>query len=118
MNTTKTGLETLSQTFARARADRRATFMPFFTIGYPDYATSLAAIEALVEAGADAVELGIPFSDPLADGPTIQHSSQVALANGTRVADCIEAVRTLRARGVIVPLVLIGYVNPVLTYGL
>ncbi len=118
MNATRTGLEALSQTFARARADRRTTFMPFFTIGYPDYVTSLAAVEALVEAGADAVELGIPFSDPLADGPTIQHSSQVALANGIRVADCIEAVRTLRARGVTVPLVLMGYVNPVLTYGL
>jgi tryptophan synthase alpha chain len=117
MNTTRTGLEALSQTFARARAEKRATFMPFFTIGYPDYPTSLAAVEALVEAGADAVELGVPFSDPLADGPTIQHSSQIALANGTRVADCIEAVRQLRSRGVSVPLILMGYVNPILAYG-
>jgi tryptophan synthase alpha chain len=117
MNTTQTGLETLSQTFARDRAEKRATFMPFFTIGYPDFQTSLAAVEVLVEAGADVVELGIPFSDPLADGPTIQHSSQIALANGTRVADCIEAVRQLRARGVSVPLILMGYVNPILAYG-
>ncbi len=117
MNTTQTGLETLSQTFARARAEKRAAFLPFFTIGFPDFPTSLAAVEVLVEAGADAVELGVPFSDPLADGPTIQHASQIALANGTRVADCIEAVGQLRARGVSVPLILMGYVNPILAYG-
>ncbi len=112
------GLSALEAAFARARTERRATFMPFFTIGYPDLPTSLEVILALVEAGADAVELGVPFSDPLADGPTIQHSSQVALEKGTRVADCIAAVRTLRERGVQVPLVLMGYFNPVLAYGL
>ncbi len=117
MQTTQTGLGAIEQAFARARAENRATFMPFFTIGYPDLPTSLDVIEALVAAGADAIELGVPFSDPLADGPTIQHSSQVALANGIRLADCIQAVRTLRSRGVTVPLILMGYVNPIMTYG-
>ncbi len=118
MNTIQTGLESLSQTFAKARAEHRATFMPFWTIGYPDYTTSLSVIEALVASGADALELGVPFSDPLADGPTIQHASQVSLQNGTRLIDCIEAVKTLRARGVTIPLVLMGYVNPVIAYGM
>lgn len=117
MNTTITGLDLIAQTFARCRAEKRATFMPFFTVGYPDLPTSIAAIEALVAAGADAIEVGIPFSDPLAEGPTIQHSSQIALENGIRLADCIDAVRTLRARGVSIPLMLMGYINPILTYG-
>lgn len=118
MSVTQTGLESISQTFTMARAEGRATFMPFWTIGYPDYDTSLAVIEALVASGADALELGVPFSDPLADGPTIQHASQVSLQNGTRLADCIAAVKTLRARGVTIPLVLMGYVNPVIAYGM
>jgi tryptophan synthase alpha chain len=113
-----TGLSAIEQTFARCRAERRATFMPFFTIGYPDLPTSLQVIEALVEAGADAIEIGMPFSDPLADGPVIQHASQIALNNGISTADCIEAVRTLRTRGVNVPLVMMGYINPLLTYTL
>jgi len=118
MSVAQTGLESIAQTFAQARAEGRATFMPFWTIGYPDYDTSLAVIEALVASGADALELGVPFSDPLADGPTIQHASQVSLQNGTRLADCIAAVTTLRARGVTIPLVLMGYVNPVIAYGM
>lgn len=115
---TQTGLSALEQTFVKARTENRAAFLPFFTIGYPDLPTSIEMIELLVTAGADAIELGVPFSDPLADGPTIQHSSQVALDNGTRVADCIQAVRTLREHGVTIPLVLMGYVNPVLAYGM
>lgn len=92
--------------------------MPYFTIGYPGYETSLDVIEACVEAGADLMELGMPFSDPLADGPTIQHSTQVALENGVTVKRCLEAVAELRARGVEIPLILMGYINPVLAYGL
>ena len=117
METTLTGLDAITQTFAAARDENRVAFMPFFTIGFPDLPTSLAVIEALVAAGADTVEIGIPFSDPLADGPTVQHSSQVALNNGIGLKDCIAAVRTLRERGVKVPLILMGYVNPLLAYG-
>src|SRR5258705_8101626 len=114
MELTQTGLEAIAQTFATARAENRVTFMPFFTIGFPDYESSIQTIEAMVAAGADAIEVGIPFSDPLADGPTVQHASQVSLENGTRLVDCIEAVRTLRQRGANVPLILMGYFNPIL----
>ena len=96
----------------------RAALMPYFTIGYPDYDTSLKVIEACVEAGADLMELGMPFSDPLADGPTIQHSTQVALENGITIKHCLEAVADLRNRDVEIPLVLMGYINPILAYGL
>jgi tryptophan synthase alpha chain len=95
-----------------------AALMPYFTIGYPDYETSLDVIEACVAAGADLMELGVPFSDPLADGPTIQHSTQVALENSVTVKRCLEAVAELRAREVGIPLILMGYINPVLAYGL
>jgi tryptophan synthase alpha chain len=95
----------------------RAALMPYFTIGYPNYDLSLDVIEACVEAGADLMELGIPFSDPLADGPTIQHSTQVALKNGVNVARCLDAVETLRQRGVEIPLILMGYINPIIAYG-
>jgi tryptophan synthase alpha chain len=96
----------------------RAVLMPYFTIGYPDYQTSLDVVDACVEAGADLMELGVPFSDPLADGPTIQHSTQVALENGITVKRCLEAVKSLRLRGVNIPLILMGYINPVLAFGL
>jgi tryptophan synthase alpha chain len=117
MTAATTGLTAIDAVFANARAQNRAAFMPYFTIGFPDLPTSLKVIEALVAAGADAIEIGVPFSDPLADGPAIQHASQVALANGTTLADCIHAVATLRERGITVPLVLMGYVNPVMAYG-
>jgi len=94
-----------------------AALMPYFTIGYPDLPTSLEIITACCRAGADLMELGVPFSDPLADGPTIQHSTQVALENGTNVRACIDMVRTLRGSGVDTPFVLMGYTNPVLRYG-
>ena len=115
---TMTGLQALDATFATARSQRRAAFMPFWTIGYPDLPTSLDMIERLVAVGGDIIEVGVPFSDPLADGPTVQHSSQVSLNNGTTLKDCIAAVRTLRQRGVRVPLILMGYLNPLLAYGL
>ena len=107
-------LKKISEAFDKGQA----ALMPYFTIGYPDYETSLNVIETCVQAGADLIELGVPFSDPLADGPTIQHSTQVALENGITVKRCLEAVAELRARGVMIPLILMGYVNPVLAYGL
>lgn len=96
----------------------RAALMPYFTIGYPDYETSLEIIAACCEAGADLMELGVPFSDPLADGPTIQRSTQVALERGITVARCLQAVRDLRARGIDTPFILMGYTNPAMRYGL
>ncbi len=107
-------IEAITNTFAQ----KKPAFMPYFTLGYPDYATSLDVVEACATAGADMMELGIPFSDPLADGPTIQHSAQVALQGGMTVARCLTAVAALRARHITIPFILMGYVNPILAYGL
>lgn len=101
----------------QAFQQERPALMPYFTLGYPDYDTSLAVVRACAEAGADMIELGLPFSDPLADGPTIQRSTQVALDGGIDTARCLEAVRQLRADGVEIPLMLMGYYNPVFAYG-
>ena len=102
---------------ADAFGKEKTALMPYFTIGYPDYETSLEVITACVNAGADLMELGMPFSDPLADGPTIQHSTQVALENGITVKNCLKAVAELRRREVKIPLILMGYINPILAYG-
>ena len=91
--------------------------MPYFTLGYPDFETSLTCIQAAVESGADLIELGMPFSDPLADGPVIQRSTQIALENGMTLTKCLEAVRRLRKVGIKTPLLLMGYFNPIISYG-
>jgi tryptophan synthase alpha chain len=106
------------QAIATAFAKGRPAFMPYFSLGFPDYATSLDIIAACAENGADLMELGLPFSDPLADGPTIQHSTQIALQNGMTTAKCLQAVQELRQRGVTIPLMLMGYYNPILAFGL
>ncbi len=93
-------------------------FMPYFPLGYPDMDTSIDVIEALAKNGADLIEVGLSFSDPLADGPVIQKATQVALEKGITVKKSLEAVKELRSRGVDIPLVLMGYYNPMLAYGL
>ncbi len=103
--------------FAKHAGENRAAFMPYWPLGFPSPEDSLAYVEALVRAGADMLELGIPFSDPLADGPTIQAATQQALAKGTTVPVCLEIARTLRQRGVNIPFAFMTYINPVLAYG-
>ncbi|MBI3165375.1 MAG: tryptophan synthase subunit alpha [Chloroflexi bacterium] len=93
-------------------------FMPYFPLGYPDLEISINVIEALAKNGADLIEVGLSFSDPLADGPVIQHATQVALEKGITVKKSLEAVKELRNRGVTIPLILMGYFNPMLAYGL
>lgn len=93
-------------------------FMPYFPLGYPDLETSIDIIEALATNGADLMEVGLSFSDPLADGPVIQKATQIALENGITVKKSLEAVAELRRRGVDIPLVLMGYYNPMLAYEL
>ena len=93
-------------------------FMPYFPLGYPDLDTSIDVIEALAKNGADLIEVGLSFSDPLADGPVIQHATQIALEKGITVKKSLQAVKELRNRGVDIPLVLMGYYNPMLAYGL
>jgi tryptophan synthase alpha chain len=97
----------------------RPAFMPYFPLGYPTPEISLDVIEALAKNGADLIEVGLPFSDPLADGPVIQRATQVALEQGMTVKRALAAIRELRlARGVTIPLILMGYFNPLMAYGL
>lgn len=113
----KSGIAAIEAMFAVAKSQDRPAFLPYFPIGYPDYATSLDAIEGMAAAGVDGFEIGIPFSDPIADGPVVQAATQIALENGITVRKCLEAVRTLRARGVKQPMLAMGYLNPLLAYG-
>ncbi len=108
----------ITTAFEGLRRAGRTALMPFLTMGYPHRESALELVPALVEAGADLIELGVPFSDPLADGATIQAASQQALANGMTPALCLEQVAALRERGVAVPLILMGYYNPFFQMGL
>lgn len=103
--------------FERLRDESRLGLSMFVTTGYPHLHDTPAIVAALVDAGTDFVELGIPFSDPLAEGRTIQASSQRALQNGVTVRFSLETARSCRQR-VDVPLVFMGYINPILAYGL
>ena len=107
----------IDATLQKLRAAGRQALAPFATIGFPDVDTSIDLIEGIAEAGGDMVEIAVPFSDPMAEGPTTQMTSQVALEHGVSVGVCLEAVRTVRGRGLAVPLVLMGYYNPFLRYG-
>jgi tryptophan synthase alpha chain len=108
----------IAETFAQLKAEGRIAVMPYLMVGFPDRDSAIELAPALEAAGADLFELGVPFSDPLADGATIQRASEQALANGVRLPFCLETVASLRARGVRAPLVLMGYFNPFLRYGL
>lgn len=108
----------IEETFARLKAEGRTGFVAFLTVGYPDVESTLRIVPALIEGGADVIELGVPFSDPLADGPKIQKASFHALQQGVTVETCLDVVRKLRASGVEAPIVPMGYYNPLLAYGL
>lgn len=114
---TLTGLQAIDAMFKQTQAENRPAFLPFFTVGYPDPASSIDAIEAMAKAGVDGFEIGVPFSDPLADGPTIQAATQVALSHGVTPSSALDAVRELRSRGVMQPMLMFSYINPVLAYG-
>jgi len=107
----------LAARFAELAAAGRAGFIPFITAGDPDAATSLAILEGLADAGADVIELGVPFSDPMADGPTIQASSLRALEGGETLRHTLAMVRAFRKGNAQTPLVLMGYYNPIYIYG-
>jgi tryptophan synthase alpha chain len=108
----------IEETFARLKAEGRTGFVAFLTVGYPDVEATLRIVPALIEGGADVIELGVPFSDPLADGPKVQKASFHALEQGVTVKTCLEVVRKLREGGVEAPIVPMGYYNPLLAYGL
>ena len=110
------GVKHIEQAFSLASNMRSAALMPYFTLGYPDPGESLSIIKAIAPFS-DLLELGIPFSDPIADGPTIQRSTQLALDRGTTVATCLQMLQQLREDGVATPVLLMGYYNPILAYG-
>jgi tryptophan synthase alpha chain len=109
----------VADAFARALLEGRTAIMPFVTAGYPTPERSEEWVLAMVRGGADIIEIGVPFSDPLADGATVQRASQAALRHGVTLADSVAMVRRLREQhGVTVPILLMGYFNPMLQYGL
>lgn len=103
--------------FAANAAQGRASLVTFITAGDPDPATSLAIVKALPTAGADVIELGMPFSDPMADGPAIQWSSMRALKNGMTLKGTLQMARAFREGNADTPIVLMGYYNPIYVYG-
>lgn len=107
----------IDATFARARAENRAVLVTYVMAGDPDPETSLEVLKALPGAGADILEFGLPFTDPMADGPAIQAAGLRALKAGQTVAGTLELVRRFRAQNGTTPIVLMGYYNPIHTYG-
>jgi tryptophan synthase alpha chain len=107
----------LRAVFESATAQKRAALVAYLTYGDPDPATSIDIVEAVARAGADAIELGVPFSDPSADGPSIQRAMERALAAGATLGGALDAVEELRRRGVTTPIVLFGYYNPIFVMG-
>ena len=99
--------------FQSLKAAGRKALIPFITAGDPSLEATVPVMHALVEAGADVIELGVPFSDPMADGPTIQHSSERAIARGAGLKYIFDTVRAFRERNNETPVVLMGYLNPV-----
>jgi tryptophan synthase alpha chain len=112
------GIERIENIFAETKRQRRAALMPYFSLGFPTKELSQEITSGICRSGADLVELGIPFSDPLADGPTIQHSTQIAIQQGMHASDCLEQASNLRKQGVEVGILMMGYYNPMLAYGL
>lgn len=111
------GAVAIRAAFEEAKAKSRAVLVPYIVAGRPSLEACAELVEKLVESGAGLIELGVPFSDPLADGPVIREATRRALDGGMSARSCLELVRMIRRRGVDVPVVLMGYANPLLAYG-
>lgn len=107
----------IEQRFADLAKSGRKGLIPFITAGDPGMPSTVPVMHALVAAGADLIELGVPYSDPVADGPVIQHSSERAIARGTGMAQVLEWVSEFRQRDTTTPVVLMGYLNPIEIFG-
>jgi tryptophan synthase alpha chain len=107
----------IDATFARLKAENRPALVTYFMGGDPDYATSLSIMKALPKAGADVIELGMPFSDPMADGPAIQMAGMRALKSGQTLAKTLQLARDFRRDDNATPIVMMGYYNPIYIYG-
>lgn len=110
-------MKRIADTFTRLRQERRKALIPFITAGDPEPAATLPLMRALVRSGADLLELGVPFSDPMADGPVIQRSSERALRHGTSLDDVFELVAAFRKENTDTPVILMGYLNPIEVMG-
>jgi len=111
---TRAGAESIGEAFAAAREQGRAALMPYMMAGYPDQESSLAIAAAYADSGADLIELGVPFSDPLADGPTIHAAGTAALESGATLESSLEVCRSVAER---LPVVLMAYSNMILAHG-
>src|SRR5438270_12920138 len=107
----------ITHAFEQAKREGRGVLIPYFMCGHPTAARSVELVLAAAEGGADLIELGMPFSDPLADGATIQHAGHVALERGMTIHGCMQVARQVAARSE-VPLLFMGHYNPVMAYGL
>ncbi|KAH6639936.1 tryptophan synthase [Truncatella angustata] len=110
-------MDGLKQTFRRCKAEKRSALVTYVTAGFPKAEDTPAIMLGMQNGGADVIELGVPFTDPIADGPTIQTANTVALKNGVTVRSVLQMVRDARKQGVTVPVLLMGYYNPLLSYG-
>ena len=108
----------IATTFARLREGKRKALIPYITAGFPFADITPELMHAMVDAGSDVIELGVPFSDPMADGPVIQRAGEKALAMGVGMKQVLEMVRSFRERDAATPVVLMGYANPVERYDL
>lgn len=107
----------LKDTFARCKEQGRNALVNFVTAGYPTLQDTIPILKGMQDGGVDIIELGIPFSDPIADGPTIQAANTVALNNGVTVAKSLDLIKSAREAGVTIPIVFMGYYNPIMKYG-
>lgn len=106
----------IADTFTQLRARREVGLIPFITAGDPDLETTFALVHEMARQGADIIELGVPFSDPMADGPTLQRAAERALQHGTSLSHVFELVRRVR-QSLTIPILLFGYYNPIWRYG-
>ena len=108
----------IAQTFTRLKRQKRKALIGYVTAGFPDKASLKRLVPLMEQSGVDLLELGVPFSDPIADGPTIQHSSQVALAKGATLGWILKSVKSLRHQGIQIPMILMSYANPIYAMGI
>ncbi|KAJ1952221.1 hypothetical protein GGI12_006301, partial [Dipsacomyces acuminosporus] len=109
--------ERISNAFKVASQQERPAFVAYVTAGFPSPDQTVDIMLGLEKGGVDAIELGIPFTDPLADGPTIQEAHLVALEKNTDIDTCLDLVREARTRGLTIPVLFMGYYNPIMQYG-
>jgi tryptophan synthase len=110
-------MEGLKRTFAQCKKEGRPAFVTYITAGYPTPEETVDILLGMEAGGADVIEVGLPFTDPIADGPTIQKSNTIALKNGVTVASVLDLVRQARQKGLKAPIIFMGYYNPILAYG-